>query len=365
MVNKYLYKYVLNEEIIYIGRTDNIYNRINQHKSDLPENCKIYIGICPNTACQMAFEILLIDHYRPHYNKQFIYIDEPIFESDSLWEPEWIDYEVFIKEKEALQKKEKIQKSEVSGPSKYQIDCANQLYDSYIIECEKLVCDSIWKCWTNYVSEKKDYCCKVDVNDSLPKPFSEHEYSDEEIIPWNVIDAWMTLEAYEIIERYKKYVKYAEQRGINPQPCVYEFSFVDNKNLYQLKDLQILLDNYIYDVCSVEREEERRQEQERRKYEQQLRVFVKMRQPIYIKILFDEKDKYKKYGCGWDVKEKKWYISEKTWLFFKNPMMFFNRMFPEEVDVAIKEGLLSEEQLSKNARVAYKVYEHNKNNDGY
>lgn len=73
MKERYLYKYVQNGEIVYIGKTDNLISRINQHKLDLPVDCDIYVGMCPNTISQYAFEALLIDHYRPKYNKQYIY----------------------------------------------------------------------------------------------------------------------------------------------------------------------------------------------------------------------------------------------------------------------------------------------------
>ena len=37
-------------------------------------------------------------------------------------------------------------------------------------------------------------------------------------------------------------------------------------------------------------------------------------------------------------------------------MTFLRRMVPEEVDAAIEEGLLTEEDLVKDARVAYRVW---------
>lgn len=68
----YLYKYVKNNEVIYIGKTRrDINKRIKEHfqKRDLPEDAEIYVYRCSGEAYMNVMEILLIDKYRPKYNK--------------------------------------------------------------------------------------------------------------------------------------------------------------------------------------------------------------------------------------------------------------------------------------------------------
>lgn len=68
----FLYKYVKNREVIYIGKTSREINlRIKEHKNkkDLPCTAEIYVCKCPTEAFMNAMEVLLIDKYRPKYNK--------------------------------------------------------------------------------------------------------------------------------------------------------------------------------------------------------------------------------------------------------------------------------------------------------
>lgn len=77
--NYYIYKFVdINDEIIYIGKSKNILNRISQHfkKGHLQEECytntkKIYYHAF-NTQMDMdVYEIYYINKYLPKYNTEF------------------------------------------------------------------------------------------------------------------------------------------------------------------------------------------------------------------------------------------------------------------------------------------------------
>lgn len=93
----YLYKYVLNNEIIYIGKTKRDLNlRINEHKTkkDLPDNCDIYYYECANEAEMNVKEILLINAYHPKYNKDCK--TEEFFDNFiSFNEPFWLPYKYY------------------------------------------------------------------------------------------------------------------------------------------------------------------------------------------------------------------------------------------------------------------------------
>lgn len=68
----FLYEYIKNNEVIYIGKTTRDINlRINEHKNkkDLPDDAEIYVYKCDSEAYMNVMEILLIDEYRPKYNK--------------------------------------------------------------------------------------------------------------------------------------------------------------------------------------------------------------------------------------------------------------------------------------------------------
>lgn len=77
MKNYYVYKYVVDDNIIYVGLTDNLKRRIKEHASGvgleskfLPylETAKIYYHECSNATEMKALESLLINHYKPILN---------------------------------------------------------------------------------------------------------------------------------------------------------------------------------------------------------------------------------------------------------------------------------------------------------
>ena len=90
-MNKYyIYKYVANDEIVYIGQSSNLENRIKQHKNDKLKNIQaiIYYFECNNKIEATYWEYNLINKYHPKYNvvlkNQNINIE--------IQEPNWIFY---------------------------------------------------------------------------------------------------------------------------------------------------------------------------------------------------------------------------------------------------------------------------------
>ena len=66
----FIYKYVKDGEVIYLGKTKRALNkRINEHKKDLPDGCDIYYFECESESDMNIAELFLIDKYKPLYNK--------------------------------------------------------------------------------------------------------------------------------------------------------------------------------------------------------------------------------------------------------------------------------------------------------
>lgn len=86
----YVYKYVdLNNTVVYIGRTINLKERIeNQHTKDHLKNFQgsIYYFECPNKTAMISFEYALINKYHPKYNKQNNHLDIQTDINEPKWE---------------------------------------------------------------------------------------------------------------------------------------------------------------------------------------------------------------------------------------------------------------------------------------
>lgn len=84
----FIYKYVKDSEIIYIGKTKRPLNeRINEHKKDLPDGCRIYYFECSSESDMNIVELFLIDKYKPVCNKDCN--DDAAHTSYRFEEPEW------------------------------------------------------------------------------------------------------------------------------------------------------------------------------------------------------------------------------------------------------------------------------------
>ena len=91
-----VYKYVYNNEVVYIGKTDAVngfQNRINSHSKEheLFNKSKIYIHLCKDQTETDSLETILINAYKPVLNKAKLYEYE-IIPPDL----EWIAWETYM-----------------------------------------------------------------------------------------------------------------------------------------------------------------------------------------------------------------------------------------------------------------------------
>ena len=90
-MNYFIYKYVNNNEIVYIGQTINLAERISEHARE-PNfqnfNGDIFYFKCGNKTEMQAYEYFLINKYQPIYNIQCKYK----LEMTELTEPMWTKY---------------------------------------------------------------------------------------------------------------------------------------------------------------------------------------------------------------------------------------------------------------------------------
>ena len=90
----YVYKYVEDDEIKYIGQTVDLDKRIQQHTKDKLANFngKIYYFECSNKTAMNSWEYCLINKYHPIYNVALKDADTSI----NIEEPEWIEYKNIV-----------------------------------------------------------------------------------------------------------------------------------------------------------------------------------------------------------------------------------------------------------------------------
>lgn len=72
MATNYIYKYVRNNEIIYIGKTKNLQQRHKQHLQEVDKFLKtdeLYYFLCPTSNIMDVYETALINKYHPILNK--------------------------------------------------------------------------------------------------------------------------------------------------------------------------------------------------------------------------------------------------------------------------------------------------------
>lgn len=97
---KYIYKYVQNNKIVYIGKTSRpLHLRIHEHTraADILCNVKadVFYAECQSEAEMHCIENLLIDKYRPQYNKRDFSKSE-IKANINFKEPDWRPYSDYI-----------------------------------------------------------------------------------------------------------------------------------------------------------------------------------------------------------------------------------------------------------------------------
>lgn len=131
----YIYKYIDNNEIVYIGQTINLIERINQHKTDKLENLNdIWFFECNNKTEMDSYEYFLIQKYRPKLNVTFnkdygINTDNTLF---NFQEPTWIKFN----EKILIPKTEIVKKPLVVKELNYSV--LNTLEESQTSSVEKI-----------------------------------------------------------------------------------------------------------------------------------------------------------------------------------------------------------------------------------
>ena len=87
----YVYKYIKENNIVYIGKTKNLHRRIKEHlkEKDLVD-CSIFYTECSNSVEMDLLERALIDFYKPTFNKQFN--NSAVSTLITIKEPIWILY---------------------------------------------------------------------------------------------------------------------------------------------------------------------------------------------------------------------------------------------------------------------------------
>ena len=93
MDNKYyVYKYYINDQLLYVGRTNNFIERFKQHlreNSEYDKVTRIDIATFDSDGDMMLYEKYYITKFHPPLNKKDTQFSKPSFE---LPEPEWISY---------------------------------------------------------------------------------------------------------------------------------------------------------------------------------------------------------------------------------------------------------------------------------
>lgn len=110
-VEHYVYKYISENEIIYVGKVDSdLKRRVEEHAKEtkfLPylENAEIYCMQLANATETTFMELYLINKYKPVLNATAKY--EGI-SNIHVQEPEWIPYNQYLRQKEDVPAEEKL-----------------------------------------------------------------------------------------------------------------------------------------------------------------------------------------------------------------------------------------------------------------
>ncbi len=93
----YIYKYVENDKIIYIGKTINLKQRIYQHSSEKKfmkhPNASIYFFECSSEADMTIYEIYYIYKYKPELNVTYNQRPDSFINEIILNDKEWKEYQ--------------------------------------------------------------------------------------------------------------------------------------------------------------------------------------------------------------------------------------------------------------------------------
>ncbi|MDO5403772.1 MAG: nucleotide excision repair endonuclease, partial [Eubacteriales bacterium] len=101
-MSSYVYKFIDDtSNIIYIGKSDNLTNRMKQHFSSrghLPSACydsvvKVFYSVLPTKCDADILETFLINKYSPKYNTDKMFYQNINRSMYQLPEPEWMQYQ--------------------------------------------------------------------------------------------------------------------------------------------------------------------------------------------------------------------------------------------------------------------------------
>ena len=245
MDNFYIYKYVNNKNnIIYIGKTNNIERRIKEHKKDKLKNFNgdIYYFTCSNKINMDMLEYVLINKYHPKYNIQY---NDFSIQTD-MQEPEWILY----KEKEKPQEFKQV-KIYNFKPKNININALGNVKQSF--DLSNIDNKNIFLQYKLNLSECKIICALL---------LSEKEYNTN-FISVSVFQSLMNLKGnsdlYPIFESLEKKKILKKFHNI----FTLEEPFITDNFLYQLnkEQLEIILKTnckylpYFIDKINLEKKE--------------------------------------------------------------------------------------------------------------
>lgn len=216
MKEHYLYKYVYNNEIIYIGKTNSsLKNRIDGHKKEEKfqpyiKGSKIYIMELSNSTEVNTLESLLINKYSPMLN---VINNHETVTSFQIEEPMWEEY---IENDFGLYTKNRIKKIAEEN-KKLQIEINNLK-----TKCKKILDD-------NLVLKTENKCLHQKMYQIL-----ERDRSLESIFLGWVINV------EDDIEKYKNYIKEEESKEKPKKSEINNYEKIIQRNelwLWQLKKL--------------------------------------------------------------------------------------------------------------------------------
>lgn len=271
MATNYIYKYVRNDEIIYIGKTKNLQQRHKQHLQEAGkflQTDKLYYFLCPTSNIMDVYETALINKYHPVLNKAD---NDPTIDI-IIKEPDWYEYkESILKSKTQSKDFTNIQLTTSFKP-KHLINLKNTpIYDSInfplmsVAEWKLLLIlklqlapittreciDVLYRDRSgeryNMIRKtaeklfKKDLCKLIDKNTFLitQKGITLVPYTDEEICLMLSFTSKWTFALYPLIKEHKTimvedlkqvYKDYRDIRRNVIEPVIFNINTIFNKN---------------------------------------------------------------------------------------------------------------------------------------
>lgn len=232
-----IYKYVLDDKIIYIGKTDKSFrSRINGHAKEdkfkkYLQKAEIYIFLTANSTETTVYEKLLINKYQPILN---VVDTHDTTMGIDFKEPEWVSYEEFeygLQEKKRIKRHiSKINKDREGKIKSYQ-DLSNKyLYDLKLWHRELWLVNIFYDILDSHSFEKEISIPDKYYEDTLPD-------NDQFLRCTSLLFgfAWILnrdIRKYDICSLKEQYVEFffAEHTGFHK----YKFHILDHEILREL-----------------------------------------------------------------------------------------------------------------------------------